>query len=215
MKHAQQDEWGLTVPDNNASGEIWSRYLESRELRRLTSDLWLRSARREKGQDDEIDVSVDAANLPKQNAIVHVEKDSVLLSPEYKHHLAKWVSQLGLSRMGMTDCMADTLYGFLDDGGKIFDSDGNEFVIGVDTIDGSYFHDHAFSFNTDIKRYSKVMPKRRSSKRILLRLQLFDAAWKISSLKSPQNRNAPFSCLGNSRCPLCAANGQFERTDAS
>ncbi|APG63136.1 hypothetical protein LPB140_10445 [Sphingorhabdus lutea] len=146
-----------------------------------------------------------------QNLVICVGKAEALLSRRYKQNLAKRIKQLGLSRPKTTDWLADTIYGFLEDGGIIVDGRGNELIVGDETIDRSYYCDQAFSWNSDIKRFADQMPQRRSSARILTRLMLFDAAFKITALNSPQNQIATFSCLRNSRCSLCAANDQLER----
>ena len=146
-----------------------------------------------------------------QNLIICVEKDSVLLTRKYKQCLASRVAALGLSRLKTTDWLADTIYEFLGDGGRIFDGRGNELIIGDEAIDASYYNDQAFSWNSDVKRYATRMPKRRSSARLLPRLKLFDAAFKIAATNSPRRRSTTFVCMKKSRCPLCAANDDFER----
>lgn len=121
-----------------------------------------------------------------QNEIVglYVEEDEWLLSPMYKHLLAKRLVQLKykerpLSRRTTTDWLADNIFKFCENGGKIYDEDGDEIIIYDEIFEDSYFDDKAHSWNSDVRRFSKKMPKRRSSDRLILRLQLFDAAFRI------------------------------------
>jgi len=115
---------------------------------------------------------------------IYVEEDSWLLSPEYKHLLAKRLVSLRikkkpLSRQSTTDWLSDVINQFCEDGGTIYDEDGDEIIIYDEIFDDAYFDDPSFSWNSDVRRFARKMPKRRSSDRLILRLQLFDAAFRI------------------------------------
>lgn len=110
---------------------------------------------------------------------IYVEEDCFILSPLYKHQLAIFLAALGLSRQGTTNWLAETICAFLLTGGKIYDGDGDEIIIYDDIFDDAYFDDKSHCFNSDIKRFATQMPKRRSADRLILRLQLFDAALRI------------------------------------
>src|SRR3546814_9865813 len=80
------------------------------------------------------------------------------------------------SRMKSTDRLATVLYGW---DGVILDADGNPFEIDDEMIDFSYGRDASGSWNTEVKKFGQRMPSRRPRKSLKLRLQLWDAAFKI------------------------------------
>lgn len=110
---------------------------------------------------------------------IYVEEDDFLLSAYYKHKLAIYLVNLGLSRHGTTRWLMDVIYGHMEDGGKIYDGEGDEIYLYPDIIEDAYFEDTSHCWNTDVKRFADRMPKRRSPDRLILRLQLFDAALRI------------------------------------
>lgn len=115
---------------------------------------------------------------------IYVEEDDLLLSAEFKHCLAKQLIKFKyrnrlLSRQTTVDWLTDVIYDFCNHGGIIYDGDGDEIYIHSDIIDDAYFDDESYSWNSDVRRFARRVPKRRSSDRILLRLQLFDAAFRI------------------------------------
>lgn len=119
-------------------------------------------------------------NLPTNDLIdVYVEEDDFLLSPYYKHELAKRLVALNKSRKGTSHWLMDTIYDHLLEGGKIYDGDGDEIFIYDDIVWDAYFDDTSHCFNTDVKRFADRMPIRRTPERMILRLQLFDAAFWI------------------------------------
>jgi len=115
---------------------------------------------------------------------IYAEEDNWLLSPEYKHLLAKRLVKMRykgkpLSRQSTTDWLSDVINQLCEDGGKIYDEDGDEIIIYDEIFDDAYFDDPSFSWNSDVRRFARRMPKRRSSDCLILRLQLFDAAFRI------------------------------------
>lgn len=110
---------------------------------------------------------------------IYVEEDDFLLSPYFKWRLAIFLVALGLSRAKTTDWLADTICSFLLTGGEIYDGDGDEIIIYDEIFDDAYFDDKSHCWNTDVKRAATRFPKRRSAGRLILRLQLFDAALRI------------------------------------
>lgn len=116
---------------------------------------------------------------------IRTEKGEFLLSPLYKHLLAKRLVDLGLSRQQTTNWLADVITDFLYAGGIICDGEGQLIDITDTIFDDVYFDDSSFCWNSDVKRYADSMPERRSPARILPRLQLFDAAFKIAKVPTP------------------------------
>ncbi|HEY9579660.1 MAG TPA: hypothetical protein VIR65_07310 [Rhizorhapis sp.] len=108
--------------------------------------------------------------------VVTIEPDKVLLSRDFLHRLGRRVGELELSRMKSTDWLATVLYGW---DGVILDADGNPFEIDDEMIDFSYGRDASGSWNTEVKKFGQRMPSRRPRKSLKLRLQLWDAAFKI------------------------------------
>ena len=121
-----------------------------------------------------------------QNEIIdiYVEEDKWLLSAGYKHILAQRLVGLEfeskpVSRRTTTNWLADTIFKFCEGGGKIYDEDGDEIIIYDEVFEDAYFDDLAHSWNSAVRRFARKMPKRRSPDRLILRLQLFDAAFRI------------------------------------
>lgn len=110
---------------------------------------------------------------------IYVEEDDFLLSPYYKHKLAKRLKMLRLSRHKTTHWLSDIIYEHMNEGGKIYDGDGEEIDLYPDIIEDAYFDDASHCWNSNVKRFANHLPKRRSSERLILRLQLFDAAFWI------------------------------------
>lgn len=118
--------------------------------------------------------------MPNTDLIgIYVEDDTTLLSRLYKHELAKRINELELSRHGLAHWLMTIIYGHMETGGKIYDGDGDEIYLYPDIIEDAYFDDDSHCWNTNIKKFADCMPKRRSSERLILRLQLFDAAFWI------------------------------------
>lgn len=110
---------------------------------------------------------------------IYVEEDAFLLSAHYKHQLAIFLVALGLSRQGTTSWLATTVCGHLLTGGKVYDGDGDEIIIYSEIFDDAYFDDKSHCWNSDVKRFANRPPQRGSAGRLILRLQLFDAALRI------------------------------------
>ena len=108
---------------------------------------------------------------------IRTEKGEFLLSPLYKHLLAKQLVDLELSRQQTTNWLADVITDFVYAGGIICNGEGKLIDITDTIFDDVYFNDSSFCWNSDIKRYADSIPKRRSPERLLPRLQLFDAAY--------------------------------------
>ena len=115
---------------------------------------------------------------------IYVEEDEKLLSAQYKHFLAKRLAKKTfdrkpLSRQTTTTWVAKKIQGFCEKGGKVYDGEGEEIIMTPTIFDDAYFNDASHSWNSAVRRFARKMPKRNSSDRILLRLQLLDAAFRI------------------------------------
>src|SRR3546814_8749883 len=110
--------------------------------------------------------------------VATIVPDNGLLSRDFLHRLGRRVVELELSRMKSTDWLATVLYGW---DGVILDADGTPFEIDDEMIDFSYGRDASGSCNTEVNKFGQRMPSRRPRKRLKLRLQHLDAAFKIVS----------------------------------
>src|SRR3546814_3940365 len=108
--------------------------------------------------------------------VVTIEPDKVLLSRDCLQCLGRRVGELELSRMKSTDWLATVLDEW---DGVILNAGGNPFEIDDEMIDFSYGRDASGSWNTEVKKFGQRMPSRRPRKSLKLRLQLWDAAFKI------------------------------------
>ena len=104
--------------------------------------------------------------------------DKELLTPEYFWALARKIDALGLSRLGTTAWLDEKLFCWP---GEVLNADGSLFQLHEDIIDDAYGWEESFSWNSNVKKIAGSGPKRRPNTRLLLRLQLWDAAFKIDA----------------------------------
>ncbi|MCP1471998.1 hypothetical protein J3E64_003713 [Sphingobium sp. OAS761] len=110
---------------------------------------------------------------------VKLECAAVLLSAEFKQTLAKRLVEDELSRMGSFIFLMSRILDFVERGGKIVNEYGAAIYIHPDIVEEAYAYELSFSWTTDIKVFAKRKPRRGSRGSHLLRLQLWDAAYKI------------------------------------
>ncbi|WP_347303662.1 hypothetical protein V5740_03300 [Croceibacterium sp. TMG7-5b_MA50] len=110
---------------------------------------------------------------------VQVAADKILLSIDFIEKLAHAVVALNLSRRRTPDWLADVIFGWIENEGVILDPDGSEINIHDEIIDDAHGSDPSLRCIDDMKRKAKVRPARRPKMSMLLRLQLYDAAFKI------------------------------------
>jgi len=110
---------------------------------------------------------------------IFLSDEGTLLSRQYKMWLAQQLTEKMLSRMQTASFLADVLYGF---DGILYAS--RHYILNVhdEIIEDAFGNDDAFTYATDVKRFADKLPQRRSSRSQLLKLQLFDAAFKILEL---------------------------------
>ncbi|MFT6660687.1 MAG: hypothetical protein ACJA0K_000664 [Maricaulis maris] len=104
--------------------------------------------------------------------------DDELLSMEFFRALARRVKELDRSRLGTTAWLDEKLFCWP---GDIFNADGTELILYEDIVDEAYGWEESFSWNTNVKVFAERPPKRRPNRAILLRLKLWDAAFKIDA----------------------------------
>ncbi len=122
--------------------------------------------------------------------IVTVEPAKALLSIEFIERLAFAVADLKLSRRKTADWLAETIFGWLEQGNIIVDANGKELPIEDDTIDTAHGKDGGFFCVSALKRSVGQKRQRRPRNSLLSRLQLYDAAFKIVG-KPLVSREAP------------------------
>ncbi|MEL6709053.1 MAG: hypothetical protein AAFP79_12295 [Pseudomonadota bacterium] len=110
---------------------------------------------------------------------IQTEETQTLLSPEWKQALAKRLSRDEVTRLGGFLFLMSHILDFHDDGGVILDGDGEALKIHDDIVEEAFGWELTFSWNTDVQEFAERMPRRRSEEHLLLRLQLWDAAYKI------------------------------------
>lgn len=107
---------------------------------------------------------------------IKTKRDDELLSYDFLMQLADAISALGLSRQRTTDWLAETIYSSPQ---TIVDGQGVAIKIYDEIFDDAYGADTSFCWNSNVKRFADRRPQRRPKKSMLLRMQLFDAAFKI------------------------------------
>ena len=117
--------------------------------------------------------------------LLSFEKANILLASkeelsaiEYFAALARKIDALGLSRLGTTAWLDEKLFCWP---GQILNADGTPFRLYEDIIEDAYGWEESFSWNSNVKKLAANGPKRRPNANLLLRLQLWDAAFKIDA----------------------------------
>jgi len=111
---------------------------------------------------------------------VQVADSSTLLSPTFKHALAKRLAKDRMTRMGGFIFLMEHILDFVENGGKILNEHGAAIYIHPDIVEEAYGYELSFTWTTDIRVFAKQKPMRRSPSHHLLRLQLWDATYKIA-----------------------------------
>ena len=109
---------------------------------------------------------------------IQLASDGELLSRGFFRQLASKIKQLELSRFGATAWLDEKLFCWP---GEILNADGTVFQLHEDIIDDAYGWEESFSWNSNVKKIANSGPKRRPNTRLLLRFQLWDAAFKIDA----------------------------------
>lgn len=110
---------------------------------------------------------------------IQVARREVLLTRDYLFALAKAMTALDLSRRAVPDWLADTIFGWVEDGGVVLDGDGREIPVHADIIDDAHGEDGSFQWVSAQRQRVANPPRRGPRQSMLLRLQLYDAAFRI------------------------------------
>ncbi len=103
--------------------------------------------------------------------------DYVVLTREFLLELAKKLKELDRSRQGTIDWLDRRLFHDLDR--RVYLHGGEQLVIHRDIIDEAYGWSDEYRWNTDVKRLASEHPQRAPNRSLLLRLNLWDLAFKI------------------------------------
>jgi len=118
------------------------------------------------------------------NKVVRIASNEALLSLDAIFGLARFLDSLALPRRRTVDWLAGVIFGWIEDSGVILDGEGREIEITPDTIDDAHGLDGSFKWVSDVRSRTSNPPIRRPRKSILLRLQLYDAAARITAGRS-------------------------------
>lgn len=113
--------------------------------------------------------------------VVQVSRREELLGLDAIYGLSALLRSLGLPRRKVFDWLADVVFGWIADGGVILDGEGREIQITPDLIDEAHGEDGSCKWISDVQRRSPDAPRRRSRSAMLIRLQLYDAASRITT----------------------------------
>lgn len=123
--------------------------------------------------------------------IIYVEKREVLLTRDYIEHLSVAVSALPLSRREVLNWGSETLYDWLDWGGRVLTPEGDELDIYPGFFDDAHGEDGSGSWISELRRRSDL--KRAPAAKLIGRLRLYDSALKAAGRAVlPEARRAEF-----------------------
>lgn len=112
-----------------------------------------------------------------------------LLSGEFLVALAERFVEKEFSRLGAIDWLDERLFCWP---GDIVEADGTPFVLytgerepfkvqGPSIIEVAYDFEETYSWNSNVQKFATCPPRRRPNTSLLLRLKLWDAAFKIDA----------------------------------
>ena len=112
--------------------------------------------------------------------VVQVHPKERLMSLDAIDGLSERLTLLPTSRRGTLDWMADTLHGWIEAGGVVLDGEGGEIDIYPGIIDDAHGEDGSGEWISAQRKRRGNPPRRRPRQTMLLRLQLYDAAFRIA-----------------------------------
>lgn len=113
---------------------------------------------------------------------IYMETRERLLSLDCIEGIAIRMTQLGKSRIENTKWLNNFVQ---DHKGRIFDWDGIELDFsedGPDYVEDAYGNDLACTWNSEVKRFAVVPPKRKPRQSLLLRLALWELAFRHNDM---------------------------------
>lgn len=123
--------------------------------------------------------------------IIRVHARDKLLGLDAIHGLADCLNALNLPRRQVVEWLTDTLYGWVEKGGVVVSGEGDIIDIYPGIIDDAHGEDGSAVWISEQRRRAANPPQRRPRQTMLLRMQLYDAAFRIVNGKSiiPQNED--------------------------
>jgi hypothetical protein len=116
--------------------------------------------------------------------VVQVHRRERLLSLDAIYGLADRLNELNLPRRQVIEWLTDTLYGWIADGGIILSGEGEEIDIYPGIVDDAHGDDPSCIWISEQRRRMSSPPKRRLKQGMLLRMQIYDAAFRIANDRS-------------------------------
>lgn len=112
-------------------------------------------------------------------AEITVADDAMLRSKENVHAVGKAFKAAGKSRFEMPDWLTKTIMHWLENGGIVLDTHGQEIVIDEDAVEAAFDPAQWFSWVTDVQKFADRLPMRRAKKNLIPRLRVIDLAYRI------------------------------------
>lgn len=121
--------------------------------------------------------------------IITVHTRERLLSLDAIHGLADCLNALNLPRRQVVEWLTDTLYDWVEKGGVVMSGEGDIINIYPGIIDDAHGEDGSAVWISEQRRRAANPPQRRPRQTMLLRMQLYDAAFRIMNGKSILSHN--------------------------
>jgi len=116
--------------------------------------------------------------------IIRVHTRDKLLGIDAIHGLADCLNTLNLPRRQVVEWLTDTLYRWVEKGGVMMSGEGDIIDIYPGIIDDAHGEDGSAIWISEQRRRAANPPQRRPRQTMLLRLQLYDAAFRIGMGRS-------------------------------
>ncbi|MCB4859950.1 hypothetical protein K7W03_10120 [Sphingobium sp. PNB] len=116
--------------------------------------------------------------------VIQVHRRERLLSLDAIHGLADCLNELNQSRRQVVETMTGALYGWIAVGGVIMSGEGEIIDIYPGIVDDAHGEDGSAVWISEQRRRAANPPQRRPRQTMFLRMQLYDAAFRIMTGKS-------------------------------
>ena len=116
--------------------------------------------------------------------VIQVHPRERLLSLDAVYGLADCLNDLDMPRRKVVEWLTDTLYGWIEGGGVVMSGEGEVIEIYPGIIDDAHGEDGSAIWISEQRRRAANPPQRRPRQSMLLRMQLYDAAFRIGMGRS-------------------------------
>jgi len=116
--------------------------------------------------------------------VMQVHRRERLLSLDAVYGLADCLNDLDMPRRKVVEWLTDTLYGWIEDGGVVLSGEGEVIDIYPGIIDDAHGEDGSAIWISEQRRRAANPPQRKPRQSMLLRMQLYDAAFRIGTGRS-------------------------------